>query len=973
MAVQRKKSVNTAVHTPTKELGVDFANVRGLHSNLNAVHQHLETAHPGLLFLTETQIRRPADTSYLHYPGYTLEESFQAKAGVCLFVRSDVCCRRLRCLEDPSFSILWVLVTMDAKSRLYGCLYRSHNGDSETTRLFNHLSKVTDIAQERYPQAELVILGDFNAHHEPWLGSSKTDHAGRTAHAFALMHNLTQLVTQPTRMPDIVGHAPSILDLLLTSHPAGYKVSVCAPLGTSDHCLVACTMPQCTPPPKEEVSRRVWHYSSADWDGMRDYFASVPWGQRCFNSEDPSECATAIADEIGLGMEYYIPSSKIVSNGRSRPWFNRECALAVAAKKEAYRAWVRGRASNDPHTDVLKAAYNSASKACKRVFIRADSQRVKRVGEELLSHPTGSRSYWRLAQSVESNFCRSSLPALRYPDGALAHAAKDKADLLANLFAANSRLDDRDMRPPALDHCGYTMPEIRFRQRDVLRELRSLDVRKASGPDGVPAIVLKRCAPELSPVLTRLYRLSYATSCVPSAWREANVQPVPKKGDRSDPANYRPIAVTSVLCKVMERIINAQLIHYLEDHSIVNDRQYGFRPKRSTGDLLAYVTHLWGEAMDKYGESLAVSLDISKAFDRVWHKALLAKLPAYGLPGRLCEWVTGFLHERKLRVLVDGYASEFMSVNAGVPQGSVLSPTLFLLHINDMLTLGHIHCYADDSTAHGHYTSRPAVGRAGIAEQRQVLVAELDGVLEQISQWGSRNLVQFNATKTQACALSTKKTPFSPQPTLQNTPLAITDSMAILGITLRSDLNHRDHIESVIKTTSRKLGILNKVRRFFTPEQRLLLYKAQIRSCAEYCSHLWDGSAKYLLDALDSLQRRAVRIIGDPMVSKFLEPLQLRRDIAALSVFYRLYHGECSEELFNLIPPTSFRYRTTRTGLSLHPHVVDRISARTKKFDNSFLCRTIKMWNSLPAHVFPPSYNLGSFKRGVKRHFTKPA
>ncbi|RVE43469.1 hypothetical protein evm_011886 [Chilo suppressalis] len=107
-------------------------------------------------------------------------------------------------------------------------------------------------------------------------------------------------------------------------------------------------------------------------------------------------------------------------------------------------------------------------------------------------------------------------------------------------------------------------------------------------------------------------------------------------------------------------------------------------------------------------------------------------------------------------------------------------------------------------------------------------------------------------------------------------------------------------------SASRKLGVLNKVRRFFTPDQLCLLYKTQVRSCVEYCSHLWDGSAKYLLDALDRLQRCAIRIIGDEEVTKHLEPLQLRRDVASLSAFYRLYHGECSEELFSLIPPSPF-------------------------------------------------------------------
>ncbi|KAJ8713484.1 hypothetical protein PYW07_013854 [Mythimna separata] len=136
------------------------------------------------------------------------------------------------------------------------------------------------------------------------------------------------------------------------------------------------------------------------------------------------------------------------------------------------------------------------------------------------------------------------------------------------------------------------MSEVRIRNKEVLRALCRLDVNKANGPDGIPAIVLKACAPELSPVLTRLYRLSYRTGIVPKSWKLANVQPVPKKGSRADPANYRPISITSILCKIMERVLNSRLMAYLEGNDLLSDRQYGFRRHQSTGDLLVYANHL---------------------------------------------------------------------------------------------------------------------------------------------------------------------------------------------------------------------------------------------------------------------------------------------------------------------------------------------------------------------------------------------
>lgn len=292
-------------------------------------------------------------------------------------------------------------------------------------------------------------------------------------------------------------------------------------------------------------------------------------------------------------------------------------------------------------------------------------------------------------------------------------------------------------------------------------------MNKASGPDGIPAIVLWTCAPELTPILTRLFRLSMETGQVPKAWKFANVQPVPKKGSRADPANYRPISVTSILCKTMERVLNKKLLGYLEVNDLLSDRQYGFRQNRSTGDLLVYATHIWSEALEKYGEALAVSLDISKAFDRVWHDSLIGKLPAYGLPPRLCAWIKDFLRERSLRVVVDGCSSELMAINAGVPQGSVLSATLFLLHINDLLKPGTFG-YADDSTVVERYISDAPAGEVQVQLEREAMIGRLNSSLLAVSDWGDANLVSFNASKTQACLFSAKRRAFHLSPTFRN-------------------------------------------------------------------------------------------------------------------------------------------------------------------------------------------------------------
>lgn len=758
-----KKSSNKKLCLQWKHflsLQVHLSNIRGLHSNLDPVHHHLETTKPHLLFLTETQIQCPPDTAYLTYPGYALEHNFKPKAGICLYARDDICCLRLRDLEEPNFSVLWILVDTGFDKIIYAGLYRSHSGDHETTRLFNYICETADVAQQRYPDAQLVILGDFNAHHQKWLFPYQiTDHAGREACKLALTLNLTQLVNEATRIPDVEDHTANCLDLLLTNEPDRHSVSVMPPLGSSDHCVVKSVSSYSPPDPSPRGSRRVWRYKSADWDEMRHFFASYPWRQTCFSSCDPTVCADAITEVIKRAMEYFIPFSNTSPSGNARPWFSPACASAESQKQTAYLAWVDARNKKASDTRNKKKAYNKAAKSCKKVIRKARFDRIGRLGAKLAAYPAGSKAFWSLAKSVESNFSRPSLPPLLKPDGSLAHAAVEKANLFATQFAEASRLDTSGETPPSLPRCEASMQEIRIQQKEVLKTLRGLDVNKASGPDGISAVVLKTCAPELSPVLTRLFSLSLKTGVVPKSWKLANVQPVPKKGSRADPLNYRPISITSLLCKCMERVLNSKLLAYLENNDLLSDRQYGFRRNRSTGDLLVYATHIWSEAIEKHGEALAVSLDVSKAFDRVWHTSLIGKLPAYGLPVPFCSWLADFLRERSIRVVIDGCSSDQLAINAGVPQGSVLSATLFLLHINDLLMPGVIG-YADDSTVVERYVSTARASQSEIQKLRDEMLQRLNLTLKAVSDWGDANLVKFNASKTQACLFSAKKVSF---------------------------------------------------------------------------------------------------------------------------------------------------------------------------------------------------------------------
>ena len=208
-------------------------------------------------------------------------------------------------------------------------------------------------------------------------------------------------------------------------------------------------------------------------------------------------------------------------------------------------------------------------------------------------------------------------------------------------------------------------------------------------------------------------------------------------------------------------MLNSHFIKHLESNNLLSDHQYGIPKARSTGDLLSYLTHAWSSSLRNFGESIVIALDISKAFDRVWHKAMLAKLPAYSFTPSFCKLISSFLSNRFISVVVDSATSASFLVSSGVPQGSVLSPTLFLLFINDLLhaTASDVHSFADDSTLHKSSSFQCQPSSNARSQSCLAMSSTINSDLQSTSEWGTRNLVKFNTSKTQLLTISLSNTP----------------------------------------------------------------------------------------------------------------------------------------------------------------------------------------------------------------------
>ena len=305
---------------------------------------------------------------------------------------------------------------------------------------------------------------------------------------------------------------------------------------------------------------------------------------------------------------------------------------------------------------------------------------------------------------------------------------------------------------------------------DVFEVLSHLNVNKACGPDGICPRLLKEGAQELSTSLSFMFNKSLQDGVLPIDWTSANITPIFKKGDKHLVNNYRPISLTSIVCKVLEKLIHRSLYPLLESH-VLHHSQFGFRHRHSTTSLLTTVVNDWAKALDNHFSVHSVFIDFAKAFDSVPHKRLLFKLEVCGISGALLKWFKSFLCDRRQRVVVNGSTSDWSPVLSGVPQGSVLGPLLFILYLNDLPK--NLQCivkmFADDVAIYKSIATR---------EDCDLLQRDLS----LISSWCQDWLMNLNPSKCEALCISNKKKLLQYVYHLCNSSLCWCTSVRYLGI-----------------------------------------------------------------------------------------------------------------------------------------------------------------------------------------------
>ena len=391
-------------------------------------------------------------------------------------------------------------------------------------------------------------------------------------------------------------------------------------------------------------------------------------------------------------------------------------------------------------------------------------------------------------------------------------------------------------------------------KKEQKKLLRNLNISKASGPDNIPNILLKECAAELSPVVTHLFQKSIDSGTLPQDWTSANIAPIYKKGDRHKAENYRPVSLTSVLSKILEHIIVHSMLDHFDRNKVLSNLNHGFRSGYSCETQLAVTMDELTQNYERGDQTDIIILDFSKAFDMVPHKLLLHKLERYGIRGPLLMWLNHFLTKRSMRVVVDGEYSKDADVLSGVPQGTVLGPILFLVHINDLpeCVSSSVRLFADDYLLYR------------IIKSHQDHLA-LQNDLKSLENWATKWGMKCNASKCYVLPVK-KKTVYMYQ--LDNTFLQEVSNNPYLGLNISDDLTWNYHINAMCKKASSTLGFLKRNLKMCPKETRLSAYISLVRSTLEYGAVIWDPFTQNEIDKIERLQRNAARFINNDFRSR---------------------------------------------------------------------------------------------------------
>ena len=924
---------NLGTHT-SSTLKCLLTNSRSIVNKMEDLVQIVTEENPDLIFITETWGNENIPNAELKLDAYELLrlDRISTRGGGCIIHYKS----HLNITVEETLlgargtESLYCKIKGHHSEILLGVIYNSPANSQEEE---NNIHEVIREACGKY--RSVVIVGDFNHRSIDW----NTMHAEREGQPFLDTIQdcfLNQKVDEPTR-------GENVLDLVLTNNDNLIdNVIVKEPLGMSDHNTVYFDLKLHIDPPNWKMNYK--DFRRGDYLEMSKQLNSTNWTELLDDKTSVEDKWYAFKTRLEVIVDEHVPT-RTRKKRKQPPWWNEQIRRA---RKQKVKAWKRYRltGSNEDHTEYKRTA-NRNTKEIKKAKIKLEHKLAKNI-------KTDPKAYFKYIRGkVEAKDC---IGPLKNENGEVVNDNSETAALLNNYFASVFTEEITSNVPEAsqifLGPNSDKLSTIEITEEMVKNKLIKLKPDKSPGVDNIYPIVLQKLANNISLPLSIIFQHSLNTGEVPTDWRNANVTPIFKKGPKHKPENYRPISLTSQISKVLEAILRDCINHHLDHHHLIKESQHGFsKGKSCLSNLLLFLEDITKE-VDSGKPVDVLYLDFSKAFDKVPHRRLEKKIRAHGIEGNITRWISSWLTGRKQKVVVNGKESQWQNVISGVPQGSVLGPTLFLLFIND-IDIGissKILKFADDTKV---YRSVDSVTDIHL----------LQDDIKKLFKWSEDWQMLFNVDKCKCLHIGHANRNYTYY--MNNSPIDNTNEEKDLGIIIQHNLKVSQQVAKSVKNANRALGIIRRNISDKSKYNITRLYKSLVRPHLEYSIQAWRPHLQKDIDNIESVQRRALKMIRGmqnlPYPRRLKETnlitLESRRVRADLIEVYKIINnleGIPKDKMFimntNITRGHELKIYKQRTRLNI------------RKF--FFSQRVIDIWNNLPSSAVK-AVSINQFKSAI--------
>ena len=566
---------------------------------------------------------------------------------------------------------------------------------------------------------------------------------------------------------------------------------------------------------RKPAKKTIHIYKDIDQERLLDHIRSIDFQSTVFNLP-VGEQADKFTDILKSCIKEFVPTKQITVKPNTIPWCNTYTRLLLRKKNRNYKLYRaisekykrKTQENNCPQEvitqllikkDKIEKNYKTSSRESVKANRRAKISFFNSVNSTMQNFDISAKKKFKILTKLMNNQKYSSISTL-INNGDIVEDADEKSELLNKFFVAKSKVADNDDEVPNLNKNENIseVNSINTSPIEVAKIMRGLKKSNLSHC-GIPGKFISLIATPLSFALSKLFNNLFVEGIFPSIWKISHVTAVFKyKGKKSDVANYRPISLLPTLSKICESIIHKRLLDHCLENDIITLKQAAYLQGDSTVQQLIYIVDKIKKQWTKGNITHGIFLDVKSAFDKVWHKGLLAKLSQIGVGGEMHTILTSYLAGRQQAVVVDGHVSSVKPITAGVPQGSRLGPLLFIIYINDIIDdiESDILIFADD-------TSMLANGKT-IEETR----ATLERDLARIESWAKKWKVSFGADKSEELIFSRHDIPFSASLSLHNEEIKRVKMHKHLGIYLSEKLDWSHQIHYVCLRANRKLAVL---------------------------------------------------------------------------------------------------------------------------------------------------------------------